>query len=250
MKSLLCWLGAGVLIVSLSAARARAQSCVTFQADYGVYTDLTSDGTNVYTSVELDGSGQMTANPNAPGCILPPVLTHTPWTYNLTAGVGGWSEGTPQCPDCYLDSTNDQSIPVEDACLSDSVNGCEFEYSAEVYCSLAGVIFNIGWPSIQFELASTKSKWNNTYTTASGGAVQCFVTQWCTVASQPPLCNPPYVIQEPFAAGGQASCWQYYETLWIGESLNGGPWSCIPLIFAQNAIGTSDSSVMSCTKQP
>jgi hypothetical protein len=103
---------------------------------------------------------------------------------------------------------------------------------------------------IDIELAYTKSKWNNTYSSVLGGGVQCFVSQWCTVASQPPACNPSYVIQEPTYPGqNNVSCWPYYNTNWLAWRIGGGAWNCFPLLPGQNAVGTTDSSVASCTQQ-
>jgi hypothetical protein len=100
-----------------------------------------------------------------------------------------------------------------------------------------------------FDLAYTKSKWNNTYTTLPFGAVRCFVSSWCTAGTTPPTFDPGYIDQHPLIAGQQASCWQYYDTDWIAfKWTSSSSWICIPLILGQNAIGPDDSSVKSCTK--
>jgi hypothetical protein len=107
---------------------------------------------------------------------------------------------------------------------------------------------------IDIDLAYTKSKWNNTYTTLPGGAVKCFVSTWCTPATTPPTCDVASADQYPLIVGQQASCKQYYDTSWLTVRIKRagvwGPRGCAPLIPGQNAIGTDDSSVKSCTKLP
>lgn len=105
------------------------------------------------------------------------------------------------------------------------------------------------WP-VDFELAYTKSKWDNTYTTLLGGAVRCFVSSWCTAGTTPPTCDPSSVDQYPSIPGQQASCWRYYKTNWMAVRIRitGWPWKCFPLLPGENAFGTTDSSAMVCTK--
>jgi hypothetical protein len=50
---------AGSVLLTLSQTTASAQSCFTFTDDYGVYLSVSGDGTNIYTSVLVDGQGTM-----------------------------------------------------------------------------------------------------------------------------------------------------------------------------------------------
>jgi hypothetical protein len=122
----------------------------------------------------------------------------------------------------------------------------------KVLCTALGVIMSqilYNNEVIDLDLAYTKSRWNNSYTTELGGSVRCFVSSWCTAATTPPTCDPQSVIQEPYVVGQQASCKRYYNTDWFVLRYGTGPWKCFPTIPGQNAIGDDgDSSFKSCTK--
>lgn len=61
MKSNFWLLTAAVLMILCSAGKATAQGCsVSYQPDFSVYTNETTDGTYLYTQVGIDGSGEMT----------------------------------------------------------------------------------------------------------------------------------------------------------------------------------------------
>lgn len=180
--------------------------------------------------------------------ISPNGVYHTATAYGqLLSSSGarspGYSNSEQGCVNCLISAGDTETLPI----LQD--DQWNFQYDLQYICSAAGVLASI-INSFHLELAYTKSKWNGTYTSLTLGAVRCYVTQWCTVATQPPLCNPSYVDQQPLIPGQQVSCWQYYNTTWLAESFAGGPWTCIPLIPDQNAVGTGDSSAMACTKHP
>lgn len=116
---------------------ALAQNCITYQPDYAVYASESTDGTNIYTSVVLDGSGTMTVNQAYCGGLTFPNAVHTPMALNILTppagggtAVGGMSSGTPECPDCYLSTTNNQQI----AATPDT--DYTFTYGGEVICSV------------------------------------------------------------------------------------------------------------------
>lgn len=249
-KSLTFWICVFALIVS--AGQVGAQ-CITFSPDYAVYASASTNGVNIYTSVTIDGSGSMYINTNLPGCssLLNVHAIHTPFAVNVIAAsdgstyVGGGLNGAGECPDCYLSVTNNQSITP--------VDGMTYNFSAatEVYCNVGGAVFGFNWPTIQIELASTKSQWDGASDNLGDGSLECDVSQWCTTATQPPDCNLSYVIQEPILPFKTAACRPFYTSIWLAERFGtSGPWICLPLLPGQNAIGTSDESLGVCTKHP
>lgn len=237
------WLFIAVAVVTLSATQSVfAQQCyITYTPYFSSYANVTADDTNIYTAVGIDGSGVMTTSGSCP--YLGGIYHYSTLVNSIGNVSSGWVSGNQQCPDCYVSDEQDEELPY------DPDTDYPFSWEADMNCSVAGAFFSTA-DLIDVELAYTKSKWNGSYTSLLDGGVQCFVSQWCTVASQPALCDPSNVIQEPLISGQQASCWQYYNTTWLAESFRGGPWSCFPLIPFQNAIGTADSSVAACTKHP
>jgi len=112
---------------------------------------------------------------------------------------------------------------------------------------------SFGFP-IEIDLAYSKSKWTGTFSNGVLGKVRCYETSWCTPETTPPTCNPSFSDQEPLIPGMQASCWHYYSTTWLIwriKAPNGVwvPWECEALIPGNNAFGTEDSSLGSCTKK-
>lgn len=236
----------GFLLFSISPSSVSAQGCIeSVTSNYSAYQDVSSDGNTIYTSVAVEGGTNMVIDYSQSWCggILGG-QTHQSWVYNHIGSTGGWVWGGTACVDCYLSAENDQSIVAEDGV------DYTFNWGAEVDCSVSGQLFSI-LDFLDVELAYTKSKYNGSFSTAPDGGAVCYVGQWCSVASQPALCDPSYVIQEPFIVGQQASCSQYYNTIWLAEKFSWQTdWGCFPLLPGQNAIGTSDSSVATCTKHP
>jgi hypothetical protein len=136
MKSTLSWFIAGIFILSLSAGKAAHACSVSFQPDYSVYTDESTDGTCIYTSVQIDGSGEMTVNYSDPSCASLPPISHTPYVADtLNGGGGNWVSGGSYCPDCYLSSSTEQNI------LATPGTDYTFSWGAEVYCTIGGYFF-------------------------------------------------------------------------------------------------------------
>lgn len=134
MRSKLWLLSVAALIFLLSAMKASAQGCITFQPDFSAYTDESTDGTNIYTSVTIDGTGDMII---ASGCYTPPNIIHTASADNVIGTTGGWGPGDSGCPDCYLSSTNNQEVPY----LGQNYN---FQWSVQAICSVAGPVWGSG----------------------------------------------------------------------------------------------------------
>jgi hypothetical protein len=98
-----------ILLCLLFGVRfANAQGCrLDYTPNYAIYENESTDGTNIYTSVLVDGS--TTGSPSA-GCDYPNAQ-HTPMAYNVTGSTGGWLTGTPGYMTSYLSVQNNQEVP-------------------------------------------------------------------------------------------------------------------------------------------
>ncbi len=110
-----------------------AQGCrLDYTPNYDTYYTLSTDGTNVYTTVLMDGS--TTGNGGA-GCTK--TATHTPKAYNEIGSIGGWSTGNGGYMTSYLSVQNDQ----EDPGTGDGTY--TFAYEGQVVCSEFGIFYDI-----------------------------------------------------------------------------------------------------------
>jgi len=123
-----------------SAKIAMAQVCFSYSNDLAEYdsASLSSDGTTIYTMVEIDGSQEMDLQP---GCLyLTPI--HTPEATNLlimgSQYVGGSQEGAGVCGSCYVSFGNEQSIaPPQGYSVT-------FQSESRVDCNIGGTFFDTG----------------------------------------------------------------------------------------------------------
>lgn len=130
------------MLPAASQMRLAAQSCISFIPNYASYNNISTDGTNIYTSVVVDGSGEMIFNGgNGCGSINYGTIVHWPAALNVisipgsSTYVGGILSGSQVCPDCYLSETNNQSVAA--------TPGADYNFESDgmVICSLAGEIF-------------------------------------------------------------------------------------------------------------
>lgn len=119
---------------------------------YSSYTTWTTDGTNIYQTVVVEGqttgscSYTYTCNCGTygqgcqqctgyyPGCVG---ATHTPKIDNFLDGNGGWSTGPSQDPFTYMSYQTTVSAPVAAGQLMPS------QTEAEVICPSLGVILDV-----------------------------------------------------------------------------------------------------------
>ena len=150
-----------------------AQSCFTYTDNYAVYTDVSSDATNIYTSVLVDGSGTMDIT-GGEGCssINYGSAVHTPMALNVIATdgtstyVGGPVYGPGDCPDCYLSVQNNQQVPA--------TPGISYTFNSEgsVTCNFGGMIFSSGgWIGLRIGVTTYR------YGSVAGGI--CTYPQFC-----------------------------------------------------------------------
>lgn len=122
-----------LVFATAAALSALGQGCgVDMVRNYAAYQSFSSDGSNIYTSVLVDGSATCTPTPSCP-C---GTATHTPKAYNKIASNGGWGTGSPGCVNCYLSYENDQSTPASPGVTY------QFNGEAQIICSIAGVFYD------------------------------------------------------------------------------------------------------------
>ncbi len=229
-----CWIVLCGCFAFASQCRLAAQSCFSFNDDYAAYESVSYDGTNIYTSVTVDGQGQMTLNSgNGCGSINWGSAQHTPMALNIIsnsstgAHVGGMQPGANECPDCYLSVTNSQSMAATPGTTYN------FSSSGGVNCNFGGAIFGINWPSAAIEL-------NQTYGTKIG-------------TSEDPEDGDPIGIYIPACASGAKVCpvgnsWDvefgkgeavptFVKTLWLSLSVSGTVVECFADPFSSTQSG-------------
>jgi hypothetical protein len=147
MKKLI-WLCICIGLLTAPRTSASAQGCFTFSNNYGTYNSIDSDGDNIYTSVTVDGSGSMTIT-GGQGCsgINYSNAQHIPQALNIIVApggsyVGGQQSGPGECPNCYLSTTNYQSMAAS------SSGNYTFNWNGAVYCTMGGGVFGSGGSSL------------------------------------------------------------------------------------------------------
>ena len=150
-------------------------SCFTFTDDYATSVDETTDGTNIYTSVVVDGNGDMNIL-NGNGCsgINYSNAVHTPAALNVitvsgsSSYVGGMLTGTGECPTCYLSVTNAQSIAITPSAQY------TLEWGGAVECNFGGTIYGTNGDTL-IRIATTY--WGPPVLSDNGqctyGSIQC-----------------------------------------------------------------------------
>lgn len=125
--------------------------------------------------------------------------------------------------------------------------------SSGEFDSLCGVItvWNV---ATYVGVAHTKSRTDYTNPDTNmiqpDGSAFCALVPHCQPQQLPPTCNPSFVDQKPIVLGITAQCWQYYITDWLIVRMHvNDPWDCYPLVPLQNASGSGDPSIGSCTKK-
>jgi hypothetical protein len=219
MKSWVAKLALCLLLLAVLQLKLTAQSCISFSDDYASYYDYSTDGTNIYTSVVVDGQGEMNIS-NGNGCSMIDYgsIVHWPQGLNVisipgtSTYVGGVLNGSQVCPDCYLSETNSQSIAATPGI------GYTFNWGNAVICSLAGQIFGSnGYIGISIKVgtyilntinpdgsANYKLACPGTSTSSCGAAnlgPSQHVDKWAeelflsaTIGGSRPICVPPGIV--------------------------------------------------------
>lgn len=145
--------------------------------------------------------------------VLPPDITHTPQV-SMTLGPNNyWTQGEPECPDCYLSAEGDGSI-------DNATSGEEYELSwdADVVCSLAGEFFNSNG---YLGVAIATTTYNLTTVNANGTVT---FTQACPGTSRP-SCGARNLL------GSQPTIWA--EEFQLKVTIGGSGPACFPVSIVQ-----------------
>jgi hypothetical protein len=212
-----------------------------YYADYeeeGI-SNISSDGTTatLYTSVEVDGYGQMNyiGGNGCSGLNFNGVL-HTPIAVNKITlpdgtSVGGSMSGNGECPDCYISQTNYQSVDN----ISPGQNYI-FQYEAEVLCTfINSVIYD---PSGDWSLS-----WATTYGEWVPGAPagSCNYNADCTNTRTPKCGSHGWTTN----TNQNNACSSIIWNAWLVVTAPSGAWSC----YGANSNGLPVTSPGPCTPQ-
>jgi len=95
------------LLLLLSGSPAHGQGCsATLEPHFSVYNTTSGDGTNIHTSVTMQGY----ANIFGPGCPQMNTATHHVGAENKLNNVDHWSYSANGCPTCYFSVTDNEQI--------------------------------------------------------------------------------------------------------------------------------------------
>lgn len=158
----------------------------TMSPGYSTYTTYTTDGTYIYTTVQVSGviNGICPTQPAylANECHA---TTHSPQAYNQVGSVGGWEYGGATAWNSWLSITNNQQIAA--------TPGTEytFTYSTEVVCSyLGGAVYSASGGGISLAIAVTN------YIHNGNEGSECIYDLYCPNGNTEATCpagNPVYV---------------------------------------------------------
>jgi hypothetical protein len=137
MKAAFWLFTTAVLTISFATQKAVAQCSVSYQPSFSVYTNAsTSDGSDIYAEVVIDGSGYMTQSGACSGL---PTIVHTSYTdTSLNGSDSGWVSGGGYCADCYISDSNAQDV------LGTPGIDYEFDWDVQVSCNVGGTFFTEG----------------------------------------------------------------------------------------------------------
>lgn len=206
-----------LFVVVVFATRSTAQQCFTLSSNLAAYVDESTDGNYIYTSVEIDGSEQMTINPTCAPYL--PQFYHTPMVYNYLsvpggASVGGWASGSATCPNCYLSYTSLQSIAVNQGV---DVN---FSWQVQAFCSGGGAFWGTqGTTTVAITFTTGR---NIGFVPMGEAGPLCQYAPACNLGSTPTCGKFGWNIQ--FANG--ETCWAHAGTPFVAIKENGVVAAC------------------------
>jgi hypothetical protein len=176
------------------------------QPEFSTYVSYSTDGTYVYSDVELDG---YTKIGNTEYCNINGAI-HTPRIYNILAGTGGWFNGSGQSPYNYTSFSNTQQSAFNPA------QNYEAEYDGEMECSLIGTFYNTGFWSHLIHIGI------DDYIREDYDTDNCYYIEFCTNGNTEASC--------PGATFACVNCMptcSTYNYLWEYELVVDG--DCLPV---------------------
>lgn len=202
-----------IIVCLLFALRfANAQGCrLDYTPEYSAYDSEASDGTNIYTSVVVDGStvGEPSAGCNETSAI------HTPKAYNVIGSTGGWLTGSSVYMTSYVELENQQQLVA--------TPGVTYTFSdeAEVICSVFGVFYtfvdNVGVGLHRASYAATPGAGNScnfNLSCPAGQTAVCGTASYNSGAGN--ACQAPYlnVLFLGITKGSTKSCYGVGPNVW------------------------------------
>lgn len=217
MRRLIFWSAVSCIIVLVSVMfplhssvqQVMAQGCSSWMSpQYSTYDSEITDGSNIYTSVLVDGttSGQCPVGCSCTG------IQHHASIYNSIGSVGGTVNGSYVPWNGYVDSENDQSTAA--------AVGQEYQFSGrgEVICSAVGVLYIAYLGSNRLAIAETSER------TLSGPippADNCNLAAYCYGGVTPRCFSGSWHVS--------GTCPPYWTCYTLSYRLApGDPWHCLP----------------------
>jgi murein DD-endopeptidase MepM/ murein hydrolase activator NlpD len=125
----------GSLMFLLYSSPTRGQGCsASLEPHFSVYTSVSGDGVNIYTSVTTQGY----ASVFTPGCPQMNTATHRAGSENKLNNVDHWSYSSWGCPTCYFSVTDNETI------LGNPGTTYPWSWTGISMCSIAGTFWNGG----------------------------------------------------------------------------------------------------------
>lgn len=191
------------------------QGCNWMQPEYSTYAGFSTDGSNLYTSVVLDGTTSGYCPYGSGACSG---FQHGPGAYNLLGSTGGWGYGPWVLWNSYISYQNDQSIPATDGV------SYTFQSQGQVQCVCVGTIYRNGLLNQYISIWITTLK-----TTNDLGNGKCITQPYCNGGITPRCWDSEVNSSSPCAAG--------FITIGASYRLSvNDPWLCFPYAYAKPTI--------------
>ena len=221
-------LGSSMLLLNCSAAH--GQGCATtLSRHFSVYTAISRDGKNIYTSATIQGYATVT-----PGSECPMnTATHHVGAENKLNNVDHWSYSANACPTCYFSVTDNEQIV--------GVPGVVYPWTwdGEAICSIVGIFFGSGSSgSIPGCIVPS------TETTAVSGTTLTSITQFTQSISDSAADSfGGSSVIESNAAPGQDTCWFQESRVPQATGVTGGTWPVQNNKWGPDLVGWHSASI-------
>ncbi|PYU48649.1 MAG: hypothetical protein DMG48_19565 [Acidobacteria bacterium] len=203
----------GSLILLLDCSAAHGQGCATtLSPHFSVYTGISRDGYNIYTSVTMQGYADVFPGP---GCPMN-TATHHVGAENDLDNVDHWSYSANGCPTCYFSVTDNEQMSGDPGV---TYPWC---WDGDAICSVVGTFWgNSGCPGILGCLSPSTEA-----TTDQGFNGGSYREQFdMTISDTAGDSFDGYYNQEVNAAPGANACWWPGSRLAQHPGVQGSQWT-------------------------
>jgi hypothetical protein len=185
----------GTIVLLLCGGSAHAQGCATILTPhFSLYTNVTRDGKNIYTSVTMQGYASIGSSA---GCLMSTSVHHV-GAENVLNGVAHWTYSATGCPSCYFTATNNEQM------VGNPGTNYPFAFEGDSICSQVGQFFTTQPPAVTLPGCVAPA----TETTAVEATI--FVTSTAFNQSIADSAGDTFngqTVTEGNAAPGQDTCW-------------------------------------------